>query len=204
MTTPSACQKMCTGRQVSAPYFPPLSGTGTEVTAMVITDSTKRASSTPWPTSRSRLDVYRRPPACVAPARRVSCHGHGRPSRARSNRMKQTAHSPYTDAMAPHAIRMIQANLVQSCRDQKARAPCTTRRTGRPGLFERAVKHRVPHGPQDGAPRSKPGQYHPTPCTPPAVICFNAGFKQTADRFADIACVLGFGGLHARQTRSPT
>ncbi|MCC6109182.1 MAG: iron-containing alcohol dehydrogenase [Denitrobacterium sp.] len=197
MTTPFGLPKMRTKARFCA--ISTTSGTGTEVTAFAVITDYEKGIKYPMADFEITPDVAIVDPLLVSrlPAGLVAFTGMDALTHAIESYVS-TAHSPYTDAMALHAIRMIQANLVQSyAGDQKARAAMHDAQNLAGQAFSSGllgIVHSMAH--KTGAAFEAGHIIHgcANAMYLPKVIRFNAGFGETADRFADIADVLGFGG----------
>ena len=110
-----------------------------------------------------------------------------------------TAHSPYSDALALYGCKMIQENLVASYKgDQKARAAmhdaqCIAGMSFANGML--GIVHSMAH--KTGAAFKNGHIIHGAANAMylPKVIKYNAGDRETAGRFGDIADELNLGGL---------
>jgi alcohol dehydrogenase class IV len=176
------------------------SGTGTEVTAFSIITDYQKGIKYPIADFEITPDVAIVDPALVKnlPVKMVAFTGMDALTHAIESYVS-TAHSPYTDAMGLHAMRMIRDNIVQSYSgDQAARAAmhdaqCLAGVAFSSGLL--GIVHSMAH--KTGAAFENGHIIHgcANAMYLPKVIRFNAGVGETADRFAQIADVLNLGGL---------
>ena len=197
MTTPFGLPKLRKKAHFCA--ITTTSGTGTEVTAFSIITDYHKGIKYPIADFEITPDVAIVDPALVKklPVKMVAFTGMDALTHAIESYVS-TAHSPYTDAMGLHAMRMIRDNIVQSYSgDQAARAAmhdaqCLAGVAFSSGLL--GIVHSMAH--KTGAAFENGHIIHgcANAMYLPKVIRFNAGFGETADRFADIADVLGFGG----------
>ncbi len=180
--------------------IPTTSGTGTEVTAFSIITDYEKGIKYPIADFNLTPDVAIVDPALVAtlPKKLVAFTGMDALTHSVESYVS-TAHSAYTDAMGLHAMRLIQENLVASYSgDLEARgamhdAQCLAGMAFSSGLL--GIVHSMAH--KTGAAFSGGHIIHgcANAMYLPKVIKFNAGRKETAERFAQIADELHLGGL---------
>ena len=175
------------------------SGTGTEVTAFAVITDYEKGVKYPMADFEITPDVAIVDPALVAglPPKLVAFTGMDALTHA-IEAYVSTAHSYYTDAMALHSIKMIQDNLVASyAGDQKARAAmhdaqCLAGMAFSSGLL--GIVHSMAH--KTGA--AFEGGHIIHGCANamylPKVIKYNAGDRDTAIRYAEIADAIGLCG----------
>lgn len=175
------------------------SGTGTEVTAFAVITDYQKGIKYPMADFEITPDVAIVDPALVAglPPKLVAFTGMDALTHA-IEAYVSTARSYYTDAMALHSIRMIQDNLVSSyAGDQAARAAmhdaqCLAGMAFSSGLL--GIVHSMAH--KTGA--AFEGGHIIHGCANamylPKVIKFNAGNRETAERYAEIADAINLGG----------
>lgn len=176
------------------------SGTGTEVTAFAVITDYEKGIKYPMADFVITPDIAIVDPALVArlPKKLVAFTGMDALTHAIESYVS-TANSSYTDAMALHAIRMIQENLLASyAGDQKARAAmhdaqCLAGIAFSSGLL--GIVHSMAH--KTGAAFEGGHIIHGAANAMylPKVIKFNAGMSDTAHRFARIADAINLGGL---------
>ena len=176
------------------------SGTGTEVTAFAVITDYEKGIKYPMADFVITPDVAIVDPALVEhlPKKLVAFTGMDALTHAIESYVSN-AKSVYTDAMALHAIRMIQENLVASyAGDQKARAAmhdaqCLAGMAFSSGLL--GIVHSMAH--KTGAAFDGGHIIHGAANAMylPKVIKFNAGMKDTAVRFGQIADAINLGGL---------
>ena len=175
------------------------SGTGTEVTAFAVITDYEKGIKYPMADFEITPDVAIVDPALVAglPPKLVAFTGMDALTHS-IEAYVSTAHSYYTDAMAIHSIKMIQDNLVASyAGDQKARAAmhdaqCLAGMAFSSGLL--GIVHSMAH--KTGA--AFEGGHIIHGCANamylPKVIKYNAGNRESAIRYAEIADAIGLCG----------
>lgn len=179
--------------------IPTTSGTGTEVTAFAIITDYQKGIKYPMADFEITPDVAIVDPALVQklPAKLVAFTGMD----ALTHNIEayvSTAHSCYTDAMALHSIRMIQESLVYSyAGDPEARsamhdAQCLAGIAFSSGLL--GIVHSMAH--KTGAAFKNGHIIHGAANAMylPKVIKFNAGRREIALRYAQIADAINLGG----------
>lgn len=198
MTVPFGLPELRKKAQFCA--IPTTSGTGTEVTAFSIITDYEKGIKYPIADFNITPDVAIVDPALVAtlPKKLVAFTGMDALTHSIESYVS-TAHSTYTDAMGLHAMRLIQENLVASYSgDPDARAAmhdaqCLAGMAFSSGLL--GIVHSMAH--KTGAAFSGGHIIHgcANAMYLPKVIKFNAGRKETAARFGQIADELHLGGL---------
>lgn len=176
------------------------SGTGTEVTAFSIITDYEKGIKYPIADFEITPDVAIVDPSLVAnlPKKLVAFTGMDALTHAIEAYVSK-ANSVYTDAMALHAIKLIQANLVASYRgDQDARAAmhdaqCLAGIAFSSGLL--GIVHSMAH--KTGAAFKDGHIIHgcANAMYLPKVIKFNSGKKSAGLRFAEIADEIGLDGF---------
>jgi alcohol dehydrogenase class IV len=198
MCTPFGLPEMRTKAKFCA--ITTTSGTGTEVTAFAVITDVHKGIKYPMADFEITPDVAIVDPALVAalPQKLVAFTGMDALTHA-IEAYVSTARSCYTDAMALHAIKMIQGNLLESYKgDPTARAAmhdaqCLAGMAFSSGLL--GIVHSMAH--KTGA--AYDGGHIIHGCANamylPKVIKYNAGNAVAADRYAEIADAINLGGI---------
>ncbi len=176
------------------------SGTGTEATSFAVITDYEKGIKYPMADYNLTPDVAIVDPALVQklPTKLVAFTGMDALTHCIESYVA-TAHSPYSDALALYGCKMIQENLVASYKgDQKARAAmhdaqCIAGMSFANGML--GIVHSMAH--KTGAAFKNGHIIHGAANAMylPKVIKYNAGDRETAGRFGDIADELNLGGL---------
>ena len=175
------------------------SGTGTEVTAFAVITDYEKGIKYPMADFEITPDVAIVDPALVTgmPPKLVAFTGMDALTHAIESYVS-TAQSVYTDAMALHAMRMIQGILVSSyADDMQARAAMHDAQNLAGQAFSSGllgIVHSMAH--KTGAAFEGGHIIHGAANAMylPKVIKFNAGRRATAEQFAECADALNLGG----------